>query len=205
MCHGLIKWRFSRELYLVHFTIEYLLIPNWCILVVETTGIPCICTLFIWQSLITRSQFIYGNLRMKTPSIDKFSRRFMISMVCCIVNYIHLGVQKLHSDAAILFFSSHNKRFCFAMNNAASVALFGHIALDGTPQRPAPENIAESMEAFWWLQGEKGGHSNNAQSYMYHKYIPPDGTHWKCCICDLYEQYFDRVVISVNIIKLRRT
>ena len=26
------------------------------------------------------------------------------------------------------FFSSHNKRFCFAMNNAASVALLGHIA-----------------------------------------------------------------------------
>ena len=32
-----------------------------------------------------------------------------------------------HSDAAILFFSPHNKRFCFAMNNAATVALFGHI------------------------------------------------------------------------------
>ena len=65
-----------------------------------------------------------GNVRMKTTSTDKFSRR----LVCRIVNYTQLGVQKHHSDAAILFFSSHNKRFCFAMNNAASVALFGQIS-----------------------------------------------------------------------------
>ena len=30
------------------------------------------------------------------------------------------------------FFKHTNKRFCFAMNNASVVALFGHIALDGT-------------------------------------------------------------------------
>ena len=57
------------------------------------------------------------------------------------VNYMQLGVQKHHSDAAILFFSSHNKRFCLAMNNAASVALFGHIAIDGTSQRQAPGTL----------------------------------------------------------------
>ena len=58
------------------------------------------------------------------------------------------------------FFKHTNKRFCFAMNNAAVVALFGHIALDGTSSR----NVAESVEAFWWLKGRKGGHSINAQS-----------------------------------------
>ena len=63
------------------------------------------------------------------------------------------------------FFKHTNKRFCFAMNNAAVVALFGHIALDGTPrrQRPASRNVAESVEAFWWLKGRKGGHSINVQ------------------------------------------
>ena len=47
------------------------------------------------------------------------------------------------------------------------------------------------MEAFWWLQGRKVGHSINVQSY--HKYTPPDGSAY-----DVYEQYFDSVVISVN-------
>ena len=56
------------------------------------------------------------------PSTDKFSRR----LGCRIVNCTQVGVQKHHSDAVILFVSSHNKR---AMNNAASVAFFGHIAL----------------------------------------------------------------------------
>ena len=121
------------------------------------------------------SQFINGyrkeegNFMMKTPSTDKFSRR----LVCCMVNYKYLGVQKHHSDAAILF-SSH----CFAMNNAASVALFGHLSYRWNTTETSSRNIAESMEAFWWLQGRKEGHSITVQSY--HKYTPPDGTHWRC-------------------------
>ena len=39
------------------------------------------------------------------------------------------------------------------MNNAASVALFGHIALDGTPQRPAPETLSVADPGF----GRGGG------------------------------------------------
>ena len=49
------------------------------------------------------------------------------------------------------------------MNNAAVIALFGHIALDGTPETSS-RNVAESVEAFWWLKGRKGGHSINVQS-----------------------------------------
>ena len=43
------------------------------------------------------------------------------------------------------FFKHTNKRFCFAMNNAAVVALFGHIALDGTP---APETLQSLWKPF---------------------------------------------------------
>ena len=46
------------------------------------------------------------------------------------------------------FFKHTNKRFYFAMNNAAVVALFGHIALDGTPQRPAPETLQSLWKPF---------------------------------------------------------
>ena len=46
------------------------------------------------------------------------------------------------------FFKHTNKRFCFAINNAAVVALFGHIALDGTPQRPAPETLQSLWKPF---------------------------------------------------------
>ena len=57
------------------------------------------------------------------------------------------------------------------------------------------------MEAFWWLQGRKGGHSINVQSY--YKHTSPDGTHCRQLTvgaCDVYEQYvyFDSVVISAN-------
>ena len=90
---------------------------------------------------------------MKTPSTDKFSRR----LVCRIVNYTQSGVQKHHSDADIIFFPSHNKRFCFAMNNAASVALFGHIALDRTPQRLAPEMLQSLWKPFGGYREEKEG------------------------------------------------
>ena len=47
------------------------------------------------------------------------------------------------------------------------------------------------MEAFWCLQGRKGGHSINA--YREEKEgILAFGA------CDVYEQHFDNVVISVN-------
>ena len=37
------------------------------------------------------------------------------------------------------------------MNNAAVVALFGHIALYGTPHRPAPE----TLQSLWKPKGKK--------------------------------------------------
>ena len=43
------------------------------------------------------------------------------------------------------------------MNNAAVVALFGHIALDGTPQRPAPETLQSLWKPFGGLREEKEG------------------------------------------------
>ena len=39
------------------------------------------------------------------------------------------------------FFEHTNIAVLLCYDNAAVVALFGHIALDGTPQRPAPETL----------------------------------------------------------------
>ena len=77
-------------------------------------------TICISQPLTTRSQFIYGyrtKHRQILKTVGMPHRKLHTSRL--------LGVQKHHSDAVILFVSSHNKR---AMNNTASVALFGHIA-----------------------------------------------------------------------------
>ena len=90
---------------------------------------------------------------MKTPSRDKFSSR----LVCRIVNYTQLGVQKHHSDAAILFFHHTINGFALLYNNAASVALFGHIAIDGTPQRPAPGTLQSLWKPFGGYREEKEG------------------------------------------------
>ena len=83
--------------------------------------------LFISQSLITRSQFIYGYRKGKglLHAENTKHRQILRKSACRIVNYTHLGIQKHHLGQAILFI--HNKQFCFSMNNAVLVALFGHI------------------------------------------------------------------------------
>ena len=84
--HGLINMAFFERAvscsFYHHFNIKYLLIPLIS-LVYRHSRDYAICALYISQSLITCSQFIYGYRRMKTPSTDKFSRR----LVCRIVNY----------------------------------------------------------------------------------------------------------------------
>ena len=65
-----------------------------------------------------------GYFTLIIPRTDKFSG----TSACRIVNYTHLGIQRHHFGPAILF-SPHNKGFCFSMNNAVLVALFGHIAV----------------------------------------------------------------------------
>ena len=84
-------------------------------------------------AILNNAQLIYicmdtvrerGYFTLIIPSTDKFSG----TSACRIVNYTHLGIQKHHLGPAILFFHHTNKGFCFSMNNAVLVALFGHIA-----------------------------------------------------------------------------
>ena len=56
-----------------------------------------------------------GYFKVTMPSTDKFRTR----SAYCIVNNIHLGIQKPHSDTATLFCSPYTKQFCFCMNNVA--------------------------------------------------------------------------------------
>ena len=124
-----LKWRFLIELYLVHFTIKYLLIPP-IKLVYRRSRDYTICALFISQSLITRSQFIYGYRKGEgVLHADNTKHRQIlrnVSMPHCQLftfRYTETPFRSSHT-----FFSPHNKGFCFSMNNAVLVALFGHIA-----------------------------------------------------------------------------
>ena len=84
------------------------------------------------------------------------------------------------------------------MNNAASVALFGHIAgLDVTPQRPAPETLQSLWKPFGGYREEKEGILSMFRVTI--SIQPPNGTHWKCyhSVLVMYKHFFDSVVISV--------
>ena len=89
-----------------------------------------ICALFISQSLITRSQFIYGYrkgegvLRADNTKHRQILRN--VSMPRCQL-YTFRYTETLFRSSHT-FFSPHNKGFCFSMNNTVLVALFGHIA-----------------------------------------------------------------------------
>ena len=78
------------------------------------------------------------------------------------------------------------------MNNAASVVLFGHIALDLTPQRPAPETLQSLWKPFGGYREEKEGILSMFRvTISIHPLMAPT-----VGACDVYEQYFDSVVIN---------
>ena len=67
-------------------------------------------------------------------------------------------------------------------------------ALDGTPQRPAPETLQSLWKPFGGYRDEKEGILSMFRvTISTHSLMAPT-----VGACDVYEQYFDSVVISVN-------